>query len=378
MGKNSVPHAAALVKAPDMTAKWQQHKRQAQVIALQLAAAGLIKRGERMAVCSDIITYRYCRACDSWHVDRANLCRDRLCPTCNWRLSLQRYATMQRIVAPLVPRGLTWALITLTVRNCPPPALAATVDALMSCWHRALARKDMRAALGWARGLELTYNADAGTLHPHMHILVAWPPDQDRSKSLISAWMELTAAAGLTASVQAQHAAVLGAPGTEDVTRDILETYKYSIKGSDVLRMPVGVLKEVARHWGGRRLMALGGCLKTAAAEREVEDIQYTPVTVCRSCGSPVLDRYIARWSMGEQAYKIMELHQVYPNVYGSIVPDASGAGTDDQKHMQACASAGEREQRPPDMPVLLNTVNGRILMYPGGSYQLIDPPISP
>lgn len=372
MSNTSVPHAAAVVKTPDLTANWTGHKRQAQVIALQLAAAGLIKRSERMAVCSDIITYRYCRACDSWHVDRANLCRDRLCPTCNWRLSLQRYATMQRIVAPLVPRGLTWALVTLTVRNCPPPALAATVDALMACWHRALSRKDMRAAVGWARGLELTYNADAGTLHPHMHILVVWPPETDRSKSLINAWLELTRAAGLTASVQAQHAAVLGAPGTEDVTRDILETYKYSIKGSDVLRMPVGVLKEVARHWGGRRLMALGGCLKTsAAAERAVDDIQDTPVTACRSCGSPVLDRYIARWSMGEQAYKVLELHTKYPEVYGSITPDA--AGTEDP-----APAAGEREQRPPDMPVLLNTVNGKILMYPGGAYQLIDPPIYP
>ena len=376
MGENSVPHAAAAVKSPDITEKWAWHKRQSQVIALQLAAAGYGKRADRMAVCSDVVTYRYCRACDSWHVERANLCRDRLCSTCNWRLSLQRYALMQRVVHPLVPKGLTWCLVTLTVQNCLPAELAATINKMMACWHRALQRTDMRAAVGWARGLELTYNAEEHTLHPHMHILVAWPPSVERSKGLIKSWMELTTRAGLVVDIKAQHSAVIGdASGATagDLTKEILETYKYSIKGSDILEMPVGTLRQVAQQWGGRRLMALGGLLKTSAAdERALDDVQDQPISACRSCGSVELDRYLARWSMGEQVYKIMELRRIAPDLY----PPSSDISASAAASLFGAADAAPRERE--DLPVLLNTINGRILMYPGGAYQLIDPPISP
>ena len=367
MSTISVPHTAVIVKDASVADRWADHKRMAAAVALQLVAAGFHSRGERMSVCSDVVTYRYCPACDTWHVDRANLCRDRLCPICNWRLSLQRYAMMQDVVRPMIASGLTWCLVTLTVQNCAPAALSRTIDAIMRCWHRALSRRDMRASVGWARGLELTYNAEEGTLHPHMHVLCAWPPATDRGESLKRAWVDLVAAEGLVVSIKAQHSAALDGPSSADLTKDILETYKYSIKGSDVLHMPVGVLREVARQWGGRRLMALGGVLKTAAAERALEEVaEAAPVSVCRSCGSAELDRYLLRWSMGEQVYKLVQLHTQYPDLYPlgdayaspDMLPDAYASGS----------------QRPPDVPVMLNTVNGRILVYPGGQYQVIDP----
>lgn len=368
MSNTSVPHEAVVVKDPDFAGRWADHKRMAAQIALRMMAAGYRARGERMSVCSDIVTYRYCPACDTWHVERANLCRDRLCPICNWRLSLQRYATMQDVVRPLIASGLSWALVTLTVQNCAPGALSRTVDAMMRCWHRALSRRDMRAAFGWARGLELTYNAEDGTLHPHMHILVAWPPATDRGEGLKRAWVDLVAAEGLVVSIKAQHSSALDGPSADDLTKDVLETYKYSVKGSDVLRMPVSTLRDVARQWGGRRLMALGGILKTAAAERALSDVEDKQLSVCRSCGSATLDRYLLRWAMGEQVYKIVQLHTQFPDVYPAC-PDAYAS---DDVRPDAPASG---PARPADIPILLQTINGRILVYPGGTYQVLDPP---
>lgn len=334
--------------AGELAAAWRQHKLMSQEIASRLISIGYYSRGDRMSVCSDTIHYTYCANCGAWHVDRAMLCRDRLCPTCQWRLALKRYATMQDVVRPLVPMGLSWALVTLTVRNCNPDELGITVDAIMQAWHRLLQRKDMRASLGWARGLEITYNRDSGQVHPHMHLLVCWPADQDRGESLRAAWLACARRAGLVVDSQAQHSAVVEASEDGDLTKSILETYKYSVKGSDLLDMPASTLREVARHWGGRRLMALSGLLRPHNdPDLDVPDAD-DAIRVCRSCGSPVLDDYLARWSMGEHTYRLVRLADSLPPLSERPAADQSAV-------------------RPPDMPVLLHTINGDVIMYPGG-----------
>ena len=337
-----------IITDPDYTVKWREHKLMTQAVALKLIAAGLQRRGERMSVCSDVVRYKYCRDCGCWHVDGALLCRDRLCPTCNWRLSLRRYAIMQRAVAPLLRDGMAWGLITLTVRNVWPDELGRTIDRLMDCWHRVCQRRDMRATLGWARGIELTYNRETGQVHPHLHILACWAPGQDRGPGLANAWLEVVGRAGLVAVAEAQHAAVLrpepSDDGRPDMTKAILETYKYAIKGSDLLDMPARTLRVVAQHWGGRRLMALGGVMRSAVADLDADDPAIEPVQACRSCGSAALDTYIARWSMGESAYKIIQLAQE------AAKDQAEAVGPPD-----------------PDAPVRLHTVNGDMILYPSG-----------
>lgn len=361
MSITSIPHSHANVKTDDqadVTRRWRQHKHNAQIIALRLMDAGYQARGERMSVCSDIIKYRYCQACDTWHVERANLCRDRLCPTCQWRLALRRYAVMQQAVRPMVQDGLSWALITLTVRNCWAADLGTTIDTIMQCWHRVLQRKDMRKCVGWARSLELTYNADSGQVHPHMHVLAAWADGVDHGPSLRRAWLDTTCKAGLITDASAQHSAELRPDGADgNITHAILETYKYSIKGSDLLDMPTSTLREVAQHWGGRRLMALGGLLRTAAgaAADDLDTPDDTPLSVCRTCGNATLDQYIARWSMGDNTYRMIRLHDTRP----AGLPDL-------QVQQQQPQGAGA--DRPPDMPVLIHTINGDMIMYPGGA----------
>ena len=80
------------------TKKWQYKKEQALKMSEKMYCAGYDRRAERMAECSDIVQLQYCHDCDSYQVKRANLCRDKLCPICNWRLSLRRMMSMMSII----------------------------------------------------------------------------------------------------------------------------------------------------------------------------------------------------------------------------------------------------------------------------------------
>ena len=97
-------------------ARWQYHKQLSQQMAARLAILGLTARAERMYMCGSDLVFDKCADCGHVHVRQAQLCRDRLCPTCNWRLSLKRYARMSDILAVLMARypGATYTLVTLT------------------------------------------------------------------------------------------------------------------------------------------------------------------------------------------------------------------------------------------------------------------------
>ena len=92
----------SIVPYVQVLSKWKLYK-QASKVAAALAASTspghfspeyYPARAYRMADCSKRIDYTYCPECGSMHIARTYLCRDRLCPLCQWRLSLQRIGDM--------------------------------------------------------------------------------------------------------------------------------------------------------------------------------------------------------------------------------------------------------------------------------------------
>jgi len=84
--------------------------------------------------------------------------------------------------------------VTLTRRNVPLGELSEACDELWAAFKRLRQRRAWEPVQGAAAAMEVTFNADAQTWHPHLHVLVAvkWGADWDWAR-LQRAWAELMA-----------------------------------------------------------------------------------------------------------------------------------------------------------------------------------------
>ena len=300
-------------KEKPLKLRWTEHKRQALEVGGRLIAAGLVKRGYRVKMCGSELAFRECRDCGQLIIERAQLCRDRLCPICNWRLALKRYSSMTQImevVRRTVRPDAIIALMTYTVRNCAPDKLGLQLSQMQRAWNRMLAQRYIRpTVIGWARSIEVTYNHRTGELHPHYHVIMICE-NEAALDDLQLDWLKQCRKEGLEVDLKAQHYEEIAGDRTEgdSLAKSILETYKYMVKSSDIMEMPLGVLRCFAEGVAGKRLISFGGIIKQIARELEADkldsaDAAEQEITVCTRCKSQELDQIIAQWSMRGNHY---------------------------------------------------------------------------
>ena len=293
--------------------KWQQHKRDAVEMAKRLAAVGLNKRAGRMLMCGNEIVFNKCEDCGHVHIVSARLCRDRLCPTCAWRLSLRRYATMSKIINRCISEFPTakYSLVTLTCRNCDSSILSDALNAMAKAWHYCMSQRWVRAGeiIGWARSTEVTYNPETKTLHPHYHVLIMHE-QKNIGEKLIEEWLIQCKNHSLIAVSAAQHVDAIATnqnDAGDSLAKAVCEVYKYTVKSSDSLKMPLPALRDLAFGLSSKRLVSFGGIIKKFAAEEnaEIDDMgdENNPLNICTYCGSKKLDEIILTWSLRGNKY---------------------------------------------------------------------------
>jgi plasmid rolling circle replication initiator protein Rep len=282
-------------------------KAAARRMADKMRKVGFAARADRMQMCGELLAGEYCPDCGKLHITRTQLCRDRVCPICTWRLSMKRYSNMVSIMQGLrdaYPEA-AWQFVTLTAKNCSVDALSATIDEMGRAWNTIASRKTFkRRVAGWARALEVTYNETAHTVHPHFHVLLMWQegmePDED---FLPGAWMETVA---LTTARAAQDAQIIHSKKDmeeDPVSAAVLETYKYSVKSSDLEEMPLRFFKQTVTALRGRRLVAFGGKVKEYARRCELDDMDDLEEMdggvrkTCIRCNSAAIHKICAQWA---------------------------------------------------------------------------------
>lgn len=300
--------------------KWAEKKLLAKEMAKKFRQIGEWTRAARMESCAEIVAGRICSDCGQMMVDYANLCRDRFCPVCKWRLSMQRFANMIQIVTGLrtaYPEA-DWQFVTLTAKNCPVEDLTDMLDEMNRCWNCIASSKKFKGQVaGWAKSVEITHNPRTGELHPHFHILMMYHEGFAPTDYVIKRWLK-----GIrrTASALAQKADKIqfttsdekevGAQMWEDdVDRQaidaILETFKYATKDSEILQLPAQAFFTVTRTIANRRLISFGGLIKEYAKaceiEHEMDDVtsdqdDEAALQICCRCKSKAMIDVVAKW----------------------------------------------------------------------------------
>ena len=113
----------------------------------------------------------------------ASFCRIRTCPMCNWRKSLKLFGQTNKIANIILEQLPTtrFIFVTFTVKNCSAEKLEETIN-LMNQGFKDLTNKNRKIScsaklknnlLGYIRAMEVTYNSDEDTYHPHIHCIFA-------------------------------------------------------------------------------------------------------------------------------------------------------------------------------------------------------------
>lgn len=292
-------------------ALWRDRKNSSQLLADSFERLGDPK-ANRVRYCAEWLTFF---ACPNGHEKRllhANFCKARLCPICSWNRSRKIFGQLKTVLHLAVRRRpIRFLFLTLTARNVPPYELSAQIDRLFQAWHRFSRRKwFLTIIVGWFRVLEITYNLQQGTYHPHFHILLAVIPSYFSTRYVrqdlwVYYWQE---------ALRVDYIPIVDIRAVRRTTRGqalegvAAEAGKYAVKPADYL-IP-GRPEETDRIVAaldpalkGRRLVTYGGELRKIY--REVREIKGSyEGCKCSICQSDMF-REIYRWNAGLKGYQL-------------------------------------------------------------------------
>lgn len=202
---------------------------------------------------------------------KANFCKNRLCPVCNYRKSNKQWGKIYNAILSH-NEEYKYILITLTVRNCNGEELNSTINDMMSSFKRLTNRKKWKRAIkGFVRGFEITYNESLNNFHPHIHTLCAVKNEYFSDPDLYINAEELT-------EWWKESATLCYRPDTDirlidDTKKGVAEVAKYALKLADIITPTtitsarVNAVKLLYNAVSHRRLSSVGGCFRNLKLE---------------------------------------------------------------------------------------------------------------
>lgn len=264
------------------TVPWHSHKEHATALSYPLeevdpAAAWRMRR------CADRLSFTK-DAAGHLQLQQVYFCRVRLCPMCQWRRSLKMHGQVKQCLEYLATerqraghKPYQYILLTLTVPNCPGDALDSTLTLIQDSWKRLQRRKEYKAAIkGNVRCVEITYNRQSNTYHPHIHALLAVNPSYFTGRTYITharwldIWRECT---GMPQITQVDIRKTTGDAAA------VAEVTKYATKSAEILlpgdgQRNIEVVRTLLSSCHKRRFAGWGGVLRKAHQALDLDDVE--------------------------------------------------------------------------------------------------------
>ena len=285
---------------------------------------GYSSRADRVLNCGTFLEFAHTVGADGvinskGTLHNANFCKDRLCPMCSWRRSYKIFAQVSKIMSRIGSKY-KFLMITLTVPNCIPESLSDTLNRLFKAWSNLIRQKPFKDVVrGFFRALEITYNKNENTYHPHFHAVLAVPLDYGAWDGLYithDTWLDMWRKAYGDKSIVSLDIRV--AKGKCKEAKDcvdalssaVAEIAKYSVKSSDYLvqdndRLTDDIVKCLSLALHRRRLAHFGGIFAEVAKLLKVDVEDDDLVHLDESINSS-LALMIVRYGWSSGAYKMI------------------------------------------------------------------------
>ncbi|WP_410683698.1 protein rep (plasmid) [Avibacterium paragallinarum] len=180
-------------------------------------------------------------------LNKAQFCRVRLCPVCQWRRSMAWRARLFQNLPLLFAEkpNLSFIFLTLTVKNCPVTSLAETLKEMNKAWQKLIDRKAFKKA-----------------------VILAVNKSYFRTKDYIKSakWAELWQDCLKVDYLPVVDARKIRQKGDQIELKAVLETLKYTTKIEHLIEDKDWFL-ELSDQLFKKRFIATGGCFKDVLKE---------------------------------------------------------------------------------------------------------------
>lgn len=303
---------------------------------------GLNKRAQLTQECGTMLSFGHeTDISDTFTIkgrlQRANFCRDKLCPMCNWRRSVKCFHQLSQVL-DLIQDKYSFIFLTLTVVNPSGSDLRVTVDQMAHGWKNFIKRKHFKEVVkGYSKTLEITYNKKADTYHPHYHVLIAVSKSYGKKGKYLkhSEWLQMWRdcfgdqniefvnvqfvkdkfdknQALREFEIEQRKSVSETANYGSNITGALLEVTKYSVKDKDYLHDNVNltdkVVSTLASEISGVRMISFGGIIKKIRHDLNQDDPEDGDLTIVDGEKlNPMMQRLIMRYEWQIGAYVLVD-----------------------------------------------------------------------
>ena len=242
--------------------KAERHKKHAEL----LDTAAMPFEADKVRECGKMYNQWRCDGCGEKAWTIVQPCNSKFCPDCQQARSARAYAAYHTALeAVKEPR-----MIVLTVRNVNLGELHFHLKEFSKCLTRMWSNYLKPRAKGALCAIEVTYNRETRTWHPHAHILV--DGDYIEQAWIANVWKKITKGWGLVVWVQKCD------PGWEH------ELLKYVTKDFAFLDVPQAVREF---HYGTKhfRFLRAWGSFYAIRKDEELDHWD----RLCPLCGTPMV-----------------------------------------------------------------------------------------
>lgn len=232
------------------------------------------KTKERIKSCGSFLDFISDIDHESYKLVGANLCGHRFCPHCSYVKARKDAFQTSIIVDYLQSQGYKFIFLTLTAPNVAGSCLEKEIRSYSKAFKRLFDLKEVKAiAKGYMRKLEITYNSESDTYHPHYHIIIAVNQSYFTDKRYYISrerWLDYWKKAKRDDSITQVDVRKL----TTSTDKGILEITKYIAKDSNYMHSE-DVFKVFYRALKGKRVYSYRGVFKEAVNLYKSGDLDY-------------------------------------------------------------------------------------------------------
>lgn len=228
-------------------------------------------RIDRVESCSNYFTAVADRTLQKSKIVKAIRCRDKFCPVCQKIKSTKNALAIEAMYNYLKDTTkLNYLFITLTAPNVKGDKLSEELNNYTSSFKRMIKTKKIeKINKGYIAKLEITYNFEEDTYHPHYHILMAVPNQYFKNPDYYlkqSEWLEIWQKAKRDKNITQVDVRKVQNKNIDGISSEVLELAKYMAKSADYFNS-LDVFETYFNETHKKRFMRYGGLFKESLKE---------------------------------------------------------------------------------------------------------------
>ena len=253
--------------------KFSEHKLQTNDILFKFLDTGFTKEYEKIKECGNFLEFslkeNQITKENKKKLANANFCKNRFCPMCSWRRVRNITGQLKEAFSVIQEKQKVATLfLTLTIKNPDVKDLKTTIAKMNKSFNEMTRTKAFNnAVLGYFKSIEiLGDNTPNGQAHPHFHILLVVKDSYFKSRNYLNKaqWTEMWKKA-----LKVDYTPVVDVRRIKSKNKDfsdidsaIIETVKYSVKHSDLVKRTNEDFYYLYTQTKNLRFISAGGILK--------------------------------------------------------------------------------------------------------------------